>query len=87
VINYLDFKNLNVENLLKDLRKCPWDNAFIFNDVDDILETLELLLNQIVKDHIPLKQKKVKCFKQLAWINEIVVAFRKHDQDLKRARK
>ncbi|CAB4032873.1 Transposon Ty3-G Gag-Pol poly, partial [Paramuricea clavata] len=35
LINYHDFKNLNVENLLEDLSKCPWDNAFIFDDVDD----------------------------------------------------
>lgn len=62
MINYHDFKNLNVENVLEDLNKCPWDNVFIFDDVDDVLETLELLLNQIVKDHVPIKAEKGKTF-------------------------
>jgi hypothetical protein len=75
VINYHDFKNLNVENFLEGLHKCPWDNAFIFDDVLDL-------------HHIPWKQKRVKRFKQPAWINdEIVVAIGKRDQDYKRARK
>ena len=32
----------------------------MFDDVDDVLDALELLLNQTVKQHIPLKQRRVK---------------------------
>ena len=54
-IKYLDFKNLNTEGLLNDLRNSPWDSAFIFDDVDDTLDAFELLLNQALKEHIPFK--------------------------------
>ena len=59
-INYLDFKNLNTEAMLSDLKDLPWDSAFVFNDVDYTLDALELILSEVVKKHIPKKQKCVK---------------------------
>ena len=83
-INYLDFKNLNAEAMLSDLKDSPWDSAFVFDDVDDKLDALELILSEVVKKHIPKKQKRVKKTKQLAWINEdIVSAIKKRDRELK----
>ena len=88
VINYRVFKNLNPENLLDDLKNVPWDSAFIFDDVNDILATLGSLLNQVLDDHIPQKQRRVKKHKQPAWItNEIIEAINQRDSLLKKARK
>ncbi len=66
----------------------PWDSAFVFDDIDDVLDALELLLNQTVKQHIQLKQKRVKKLKQPDWMNDrIVNAIKQRDNELKRARK
>ena len=37
-IYYLDFKNLNAEAILSDLKDSPWDSAFVFDDADDRLD-------------------------------------------------
>ena len=88
VINYFDFKNLNTDALLDDLRNSPWDSAFVFDDVDDILNALELVLNQAVKEHIPLKQKRVKKSKQPDWLNNSIInAITQRDKELREARK
>ena len=87
-IKYLDFKNLNTEALLNDLRNSPWDSAFVFDDVDDTLDAFELLLNQALKEHIPFKQKRVRKLKQPDWINDrIISAIKTRDKELKKARK
>ena len=39
VINYTDFKNLNTEAFLSDLRASQWVSAFVFDDLDDVLDT------------------------------------------------
>ena len=60
---------------------------FCFDDVDDTLDALELILSEVVKKHIPKKQKRVKKIKQPAWIDEnIVSAIKKRDRELKIAR-
>ena len=85
---YLDFKNLNKEALLNDLRNSPWDSALVFDDVDDTLDAFELLLNQALKEHIPFKQKRVRKLKQPDWINDrIISAIKTRDKELKKARK
>ena len=87
-INYLDLKNLNLEALLEDLRNSPWDSAFVFDEIDDIYDTLDLILNEALNSHIPSKQKRVKNIKQPAWINDVIVsAINKLDNELKKARK
>ena len=87
-INYLDLKNLNLEALLEDLRNSPWDSAFVFDEIDDICDALDLILNEALKSHIPSKQKRVKKIKQPAWINaDIVSAINKRDSELKKARR
>ena len=73
-INYLDFKNLNTEAMLSDLKNSLWDSAFVFDDVDDKLDALELILSEAVKKHIPKKQKRVKKIKQPSWIDEDIAS-------------
>ena len=86
-INYQDLKNLNLKALLEDLRNSPWDSAFVFDEIDDICDALDLILNEALKSHIPSKQKRVKKIKQPAWINATIVnAIKKRDNELKKAR-
>jgi hypothetical protein len=59
-IYYLDLKNLNLEALFEDLRNSPWDSAFVFDEIDDICDALDLILNEVLKSHFPSKQKRVK---------------------------
>ena len=78
---------MNTEAMLSDLKASPWDSAFVFDDVDDTLDALELILSEVVKKHISKKQKCVKKTKQPTWIDEdIVSAIKKRDRELKIAR-
>ena len=48
-----------------------------------LLDGLELILNEVVKKHIPTKQRCVKKTKQPAWIDEnIMSAIKKCDREL-----
>ena len=76
------------QTLLDDLRNSPWDSAFIFDEIDDICDALDLISNKALKSHILCKQKRVKKIKQPTWINaDIVSAIKKRDNELKKARK
>ena len=79
---------MDKEALLNDLHCSPWDSAFVFDDLDDVLDALELLLNEVARRHIPQKQKRVKKIKQPEWMNDrIVEAIKQRDYELKKARK
>ena len=88
-INYSDYKNVDTDALIaKYLENTPWDSAFVFDDVDDIIETLQLLLNQVLNEYIPVKQKRVRKVKQPDWFNDrIINAIKTRDKELKKARK
>ena len=74
--------------MLNDLENSPWDSAFVFDDVDDIIETLQLLLNQLLNEYIPVKQKRKRKVKQADWFNDrIVNVIKTRDKELKKARK
>jgi hypothetical protein len=59
-IIYRSFKNVNESELLKSLNETPWDSAFVFEDVDDIVDAWYCLFNEVVNIHMPLKKKRVK---------------------------
>ena len=87
-IKYRDFKNLNSNKLKRDLLDAPWDSAFVTNNVNDVLQTVETMLNEIVDKHIPFQSKRVKKPSQPAWMTkEIVQSIRQRDDLLVKARK
>ena len=87
-IKYRDFKNLNSNILKRDLLDAPWDSAFVTNNVNDVLQTVETMLNEILDKHIPFKSKRVKKPSQPAWMTkEIVQSIRQRDNLLINARK
>ena len=51
-------KNLNQDNLLKDLSVVPWHIVTDLDTVDDALQTFESLLTDVWDTHAPLKRKQ-----------------------------
>ena len=49
-INYQDLKYFNLEALLDDLWHSPWDSAFIFDEIDYICDTHDLMAVFILDD-------------------------------------
>ena len=87
-IQYRDFKNINNDNLLHDLENASWDTAFELNDVNQVLNSIELMLNEILERYIPLKTKRVKRPCQPDWMTkELLTLIRTRDQLLLKARK
>lgn len=85
-ISYRQTKNLNLDELLRSLERIPWDTAFIFEDIDDILNALESMLNEVLDQHLPWKNRRVKRQNQPPWMNdEIMELMRERDNLLKTA--
>lgn len=59
-IFYRCFKNLDEEEFLKDIEQAPLQVAHVFDDLDDVRWAQGTMLNNVINDHIPLKQKKRK---------------------------
>ena len=59
-IEYRDLKKLNTKELLKDLQCTPWDEAFVFGDINDVLSFIETMLNDVLERYLPLESKRVK---------------------------
>ena len=73
IIEYRDLKNLNTDELLQDLQCTPWDAAFVFDDINDVLSSIETMLNDVLDQHIPLKSKRVKRLNQPVWMTKEVL--------------
>ena len=62
--------------------------CFVFDDIDDILETWEKLFNDAVDTHCPWREKRVKRPNQAPWMTKgILEQLRLRDTLLKSARK
>ena len=57
-INYRSFKNLDEDKLKSDLENVPYHVAHVFQDIDDVYWAHEKMVNDIVNEHIPVKQKR-----------------------------
>ena len=55
-IEYRSMKNLDENELMEELRRVPWDSAYIFEDVDDLWDHWAKVLNT----HAPLKKKRMR---------------------------
>jgi hypothetical protein len=51
---YRNIKKMDKEAFISDLRDAPWDAAFVFDDVDEIVDTLYDIFNGILDKHAPL---------------------------------
>ena len=87
-ISYRDIKNLDKDAFVESLETAPWDCAFVFDDINDIVDAWYKILKAVVNEHLPLKQKRVKRRNQPKWFNaNILKEIRTRDNSLKKARK
>ena len=83
-----NFPTRTSEVCFKVLEKAPWDCTFLFDDINDIVDTWYKIFKAVVNKHLPLKQNRVKCRNQPKWFNvNILKEIRKRDNSLKKARK
>ena len=53
-------KNFNGEQFKATLKETPWDSVFIFDDIDDMLSSWELLFNTALEELSLAGQKSRK---------------------------
>jgi len=56
-MNYRSFKDFDLKQFNHDLSLVPFHVPHIFDDINDVYWAHEMLLNQVVNDHIPMKEK------------------------------
>ena len=87
-MTYRDMKRFDEEQFKSSIENTPWDSVFVFDDIDDILETWEKLFNDAVDTHCPWHEKRVKQPNQAPWMTKgILEQLRLRDTLLKSARK
>ncbi|CAB4007128.1 RNA-directed DNA polymerase from mobile element jockey [Paramuricea clavata] len=86
-IKYRCFKMFDSAKFIKDLENVPWQKlAAIDTDPDAALDTFERLFNDVINDHAPMKEKRVKLWRQPPWMKpEILSKMKKRDRLLKEA--
>ena len=76
-ISYRSYKNFDEAKFVEDLQSIPWDTIKLFDDTDDIMEAWLYLFLQVVDQHVPIKQHRVKHKKQPQWLSpEILEAMK-----------
>ena len=80
-ISYRSFKNFNEAKFIEELQSVPWDTIKLFDDTDDILEAWSDLFLQVVDNHVPIKQHRVKHKNQPQWLTpEVIDAIKCRDR-------
>ena len=63
-----NYRNVNVEQLKKDINSAPWHICDIFDDVDDVVFVWEHLYKNTINEHVPVRKVKVRA-KSHPWMN------------------
>ena len=80
-------KNFNEEHFKFTLRQAPWDTVFLFDDIDDILDSWESLFIGAIDTHCPWRDKRVARANQAPWMSKSVLSqLQLRDACLKTAR-
>ena len=73
--------NFDEDLFLQDLMLVPWNLIKIYEDPNDALETWTMLFREVVDQHLPLRQKRVKHPQQPEWMtDEILLAMKTRDR-------
>ena len=59
-IRYRNMKNFNEEHFKSTLRQAPWDTVFLFDDIDDILDSWESLFIGAIDTDCPWRIKELR---------------------------
>lgn len=87
-VKYRCYKNFSTPKFLEDLKQVPWDQLqMIDSNPDEALFTFERLLNEVIDEHAPMKERRVKRWRQQKWMKlEILQDMKKRDKLLQLAR-
>ena len=78
---------MNQQAFCQSLSSAPCDCAFIFEESDDVVHAWYNIFIDIVDQHMPLRQKRVKRKSQTDWFNKILEdELKKRDKLLHKAR-
>lgn len=72
-ITYCNMKRFDEEAFKQSLQEAPWDTAFVFDDIDDIVHSWEVIFNSILDSHCPWRVKRVKQDTQAPWMTKKVM--------------
>jgi len=86
-IRYRNMKNFDAEQFKSSLRQAPWDTVFLFDEIDDMLDSWESLVIGAIDSHCPMRDKRVAMVNQAPWMNKSILNQLRHrDACLKTAR-
>ena len=87
-IKYRDVKSFDEDQFKRTLEQIPWETAFVFEDIDDVVYAWEKMFNSALDDHCPWREKRIKHTTQRPWmINAVIKKLHSRDHLLKVARK
>ena len=88
-IKYCCYKNFDETKFLDDLEQVPWHQIKAADsDPDSALANFESLFHDVLNEHAPVIEKRVKLCSQPPWMKpEILQAMKKRDKLLKEAMK
>ncbi|KAL9968992.1 hypothetical protein ACROYT_G021146, partial [Oculina patagonica] len=87
-ITYRNLKSLDHAKFIKTLEETPWDIAFLFDEIDDIVNAWYCLFNEAVNANVPLKQKRVRYDTKPKWLSPgILKLMKERDRLLKKAKR
>lgn len=66
-------KRFNQEQFLEALTQAPWDAAFVFQEIDDVLNGWEQIFNSVADSYCPWREKRIKKSQQAPWITKPVI--------------
>jgi hypothetical protein len=80
-------KNFDAEKFQSSLRQIPRDTVFLFDEVDDMLDSWESLVIGAIDSHCPMRDKRVAQINQAPWMSKSILNQLRHrDKCLKTAR-
>ena len=86
-IRYRNMKRFDEKQFKLTLEHTPWDTVFVFDEIDDMLESWENSFNNAVDQHCPWRNKRVALVNQTPWMsNAIIDQLRLRDTLLKRSK-
>ena len=86
-IVYRNFRKLNEDEFLRDLYEIPWDSAFVFKEVTNVIDAGYHLFNDVINTHVSLIKKRVKNEMQPKWFtSELLKLIKSRDEKLKNAK-
>ena len=66
-------KNFDKDSFIYDLYTTPWTLLDMFENVDDKLDTWELIFSNVINQHAPIVEKRVKRKKLTSWMDSNII--------------